>query len=184
MRDQKHLRPTKLLWVDLEMTGLDPDQYRIVEIAAKITDFEFRPLAEYAAVIYQPDEVLEQATAWNKEHHGGPDGLYARVRSEGKPEAVVMQDLVKLIHDSFGDEPAVMAGNSIHQDRRFIRKWWPEVDGLLHYRMLDVSSWKVVMSGKYGLEFVKKEDHRALGDIDESIAELHYYLSWFAEHNL
>ena len=182
MTDLKHLRPTKLLWVDLEMTGLEPRHYRIVEVAAKITDFDLQPIAEYGAVIYQPDAILEQATAWNKEHHGGPGGLYERVRSEGKPEAVVIQDIVRLIHDYFGDEPAIMAGNSIHQDRRFIREWWPEVDGLLHYRMLDVSSWKVVMNGKYGLEFVKREDHRALGDVDESIAELEYYLNWFAGH--
>ncbi|HSW90953.1 MAG TPA: exonuclease domain-containing protein, partial [Candidatus Saccharimonadales bacterium] len=100
----------------------------------------------------------------------------------GKPESIVVDELTDLIHDQFASEPAVLAGNSIHQDRRFIRQWWPEVEALLHYRMFDVSSFKVWMQGKYGLEFEKKETHRALDDIDESIAELQYYLEWFRKN--
>jgi len=179
MIDLKHMRPTKLLWVDLEMTGLDPEQYVIVEVAAKVTDFNFRPLGEYSAVIHQPDDVLDNATEWNKEHHGGPAGLYVRSRQSQITEHEAVQGLIQLISGTFGEEPATLAGNSIHQDRRFIRKWWPEVEALLHYRMLDVSSWKVVMRGKFDVQFVTQENHRADDDIQESINELKFYLDWF-----
>lgn len=182
MIDLKHIRPTKLLWVDLEMTGLDPEQYVIVEVAAKVTDFNFKPLGEYSAVIHQPDDVLDNATDWNKEHHGGPDGLYVRSRQSQVSEHEAIQGLIQLISGTFGEEPATLAGNSIHQDRRFIRKWWPEVEALLHYRMLDVSSFKVWMQGKYGLDFVKQENHLADDDIQESMSELKYYLDWFGRH--
>ena len=74
-------------------------------------------------------------------------------------------------------EPALLAGNSIHMDRQFIRHWWPNVEKRLHYRMLDVSAWKVVMIGKYGIEYEKLEKHRALDDIRESIDELEFYLT-------
>ena len=183
MIDIKHMRPTKLLWVDLEMTGLDPEQHVIVEVAAKITDFDFKPFGEYTAVIHQPDDVLDHATAWNKEHHGGADGLYARSRASTVSERDAIQALVKLIKETFGEELAVLAGNSIHQDRRFIRAWWPEVEALLHYRMLDVSSWKVWMQGKYGLEFEKRESHLADDDIQVSITELQFYLDWFRQQH-
>jgi oligoribonuclease len=76
----------------------------------------------------------------------------------------------------FGDEPAVLAGNSIHNDRIFIKKWWPEVEALLHYRMLDVTTLKIIMQGKYGYEFEKNDAHRAFDDIQASIAELQHYL--------
>ncbi len=80
------------------------------------------------------------------------------------------------ISAQFGSELAVLAGNSIHNDRNFIKRWWPEVDKLLHYRMLDVSSYKILMQAKYGVEFHKKDVHRATADIQASIAELQYYL--------
>ena len=94
----------------------------------------------------------------------------------------MVRELAEFIKANFGDEPAVLAGNSIHNDRRFIKKWWPEVDGLLHYRMLDVSSWKLVLQGKYGVPFEKQETHRAAADIRESIAELQFYLAWLQDH--
>lgn len=182
MTDIKHLRPTKLLWVDLEMTGLDPATQHIIEIAAKVTDFDFTELASYEALIRQPEEVFEQATEWNKQNHGIPGGLFDRAREQGKPEEQVVGELVELVRGQFGAEPAVLAGNSIHQDRRFIRQWWPDVEKLLHYRMLDVSSLKIYMQGKYGLDFAKQESHRALGDIEESIAEWQFYMDWLLGH--
>ncbi len=183
MADLKHLKPTKLLWVDLEMTGLDPATHRIVEAAAFITDFSFNkiPGSEFHAVVFQPDEVLEGASDFAKQQDAA-NGLRDQVRLEGRPEAEVQRALAALIREHFGDEPATLAGNSIQQDRRFIRTWWPDVEARLHYRMLDVSSWKVYMQGRFGLEFQKKETHRALDDINESIAEFKYYLDWFAEH--
>lgn len=183
MVDLKHMRSTKLLWLDLEMTGLDPEVHRIVEVGAVITDFSFHKLpgSEYQAVVSQSEEVLAQASEVAKQMDA-QNGLHDQVRHHGKSESAVQHELAAIIREQFGDEPAVLAGNTIHQDRRFIRKWWPEVEALLHYRMLDVSAWKVYMNGKYGLEFSKQENHRALGDVDESIAELEYYLSWFAQH--
>jgi oligoribonuclease len=174
----KNAVPTKLLWVDLEMTGLDSQNDVILEIAAEVTDFNFQTLANYEAVINHPDDVLEKANEWAKEQHE-KSGLTERVRNEGRPEQDVVHELVGFIQAQFGGEPAILAGNSIHNDRNFIKRWWPEVDELLHYRMLDVSAWKVLMQAKYGLNFEKKEVHRAFDDIQASIAELQYYLEWF-----
>ena len=180
MEISKHAASTKLLWVDLEMTGLDPEVHVITEIGLEITDWNFNTLATYEAIIFQPDDVLAKANEFTMEHDGA-NGFFEKIRSQGRPEQDVMREVAELIRAQFGDEPALLAGNSIHQDRRFIRKWWPQVDGLLHYRMLDVSSWKVVMQGKYGVGFEKQEQHRALTDIRESIAELQFYLEWLKD---
>lgn len=176
--NDKNAVPTKLLWVDLEMTGLDVQNDVILEIAAEVTDMDFKTLASYEAVIHQPDEVLERANDWAKQQHA-KSGLTERVRGEGRPEQEVVHELADFIKAQFGDESAVLAGNSIHNDRNFIKRWWPDVDALLHYRMLDVSAWKVLMQGKYGVVFEKKEVHRAFDDIQASIAELQHYLEWF-----
>lgn len=173
----KRAKPTKLLWVDLEMTGLDSSHDVILEVAALITDFDFNRLASYEAVIAQPEAVLTTMNEWSQVQHT-ESGLITKIRQAGRPEADVQAELAQLITQQFAGEPAVLAGNSIHQDRKFIAQWWPQVEQLLHYRMLDVSAWKLVMESKYNLEFTKKETHRALGDIEESIAELQYYLKW------
>lgn len=178
--DKKAL-PTKLLWVDLEMTGLDPQTHVIIEVAAEVTDFNFVTLGSYEALISQPEEKLTGMNEWAQAQHDS-SGLTEQVRRQGKPEKQVVDELVTLIKDKFGDEPAILAGNSIHNDRLFIRQWWPEVDALLHYRMLDVSSWKVYMQGRYNVEFPKKDTHLAYDDIQASIAELQYYLEWFKDN--
>lgn len=169
---------TKLLWVDLEMTGLDPEQHVIIEVAVEVTDFSLKTLASYEALIAQPEEVLAKSHAWAANQHT-VSGLFDRLRREGRPETEVVHELVGFIKAQFGDEPAVLSGNSIHNDRTFIKKWWPEVDELLHYRMLDVSSWKIFMQGRYGVKFEKNETHRAFDDIQASIAELQHYVDWF-----
>lgn len=183
MVDQKHLKPTKLLWVDLEMTGLNPEVHRIVEVGAFVTDFSFTrlPDSDFHALVAQPEEVLAAASEVAKQMDAA-NGLYDQLRAHGRPEVEVQQELATLIRKHFDGAPAVLAGNSIHQDRRFIRQWWPEVEKLLHYRMLDVSSFKIYMQGRYGLDFQKRETHRALDDIEESIAELRFYLEWLAQH--
>lgn len=171
--------PTKLLWVDLEMTGLDTSKDVILEIAAEVTDFDFKTLASYEAVIKHHDDVLENMNDWSKTQHG-ISGLTERVKTEGRDEKEVIHELIGFIRAQFGDEPAVLAGNSIHNDRAFIQHHWPEVEGVLHYRMLDVSSFKILMQTKYGIEFKKKEVHRAFDDIQASIAELQHYLRGFS----
>ncbi len=177
----KTAKPTKLLWVDLEMTGLDTQEHVIVEVAAEVTDFNFKTLASYEAVIFQSDAVLERAHPWAAQQHAS-SGLLERIRTEGRPESDVVHELCGFINAQFGDEPAILAGNSIHNDRDFIKRWWPEVNDLLHYRMIDVTSLKILMQGKYNVDFDKKEVHRAFDDIQASIAELQSYLEWFKGH--
>lgn len=170
-------KPTKLLWVDLEMTGLDVTRDRILEIACEVTDFDFKTLASYEAVIRQSDSVMSTMNDWSKKQHK-ISGLTDRIEKNGRPEKEVIHELVGFIKAQFGSEPAILAGNSIHNDRNFIKQWWPEVESLLHYRMCDVSSLKIIMNCKYNTEFNKKEVHRAFDDIQASIAELQYYLDF------
>lgn len=174
MEIKKDRIPTKLLWVDLEMTGLDTEKDTIIEVACEVTDFNFKTLASYEAVIRQSDEALENMNEWSKVQHQA-SGLTERIKKEGRPEKEVVHELVGFIKAQFGDEPAILAGNSIHNDRLFIRRYWPEVEQLLHYRMLDVTSLKILMQAKYKVNFAKKEVHRAFDDIQASIAELQYY---------
>lgn len=181
----KHVVPTKLLWVDLEMTGLDPDKDVILEVAAEVTDFDFKTLANYEARIKQPRDLVVdrmQKNIWWKDFPENRDEFVNKLDSDqAKPSEQVEKELIELVEQQFGTEPAVLAGNSIHNDRNFIRTQWPQLDLKLHYRMLDVSAWKVFMQGKYGVKFEKKEVHRAFDDIQASIAELQHYLEWFKE---
>jgi oligoribonuclease len=188
MIDKKPLKaqvPTKLLWVDLEMTGLDAEQDVILEIAAEITDFNMVTLASYEARVRQPKSVVVdrmQKNVWWADYPANRDDFVQKL-DQGKPSEQVEQELIELLQTHFGDEPAVLAGNSIHNDRNFIKQWWPTFDLKLHYRMLDVSSWKVFMQGSYGVEYEKTNVHRAFDDIQASIAELQYYLEWFKRAN-
>lgn len=170
----------KLIWIDLEMTGLDVEKEVIIEAAVIIADYNFKIFDEYETVIKQPQSYLDNMDDWNKKHHK-ESGLLARIPQGKSPEAVE-DDLIRLIKKHWpGDLPKgsrpVLAGNSIMQDRLFINKYFPRVNALLHYRMLDVTSWKIVMNTKYGVRYEKKNSHRALDDIRESIAELKHYIS-------
>jgi oligoribonuclease len=160
------------------MTGLNVASDRIIEVACEVTDFDFKTLASYEALIRQTDDVLDNMNDWSKVQHAA-SGLTDRIKKEGRDEKTVVHELVGFIKAQFGPEPAVLAGNSIHNDRDFIKKHWPEVEELLHYRMLDVSSLKIIMQSKYNIKFAKKEVHRAFDDIQASIAELQYYIESF-----
>ena len=180
----KNTPPTKFLWIDLEMTGLIPEKDVILEVAAEITDAQLETLESYEAHVHHNRELVlkrMQENSWWKDFPENRDDFVSGL-SKGKPLEAVEKELIALVEHHFANEPAVLAGNSIHSDRDFIKKWMPELDLRLHYRMLDVTSWKVVMQSMYGVEFEKPEVHRAYEDIQASIAELQYYQQWFKEH--
>jgi oligoribonuclease len=177
-------KPTKFLWVDLEMTGLVPDKDVILEVAAEITDAGLETLDSYEATIQHPRELVMQRMQENSWWQDFPENRddFLKNLSKSKSLAAVEKELVSFVDHHFGSEPAMLAGNSIHSDRAFIKQWMPELELRLHYRMLDVTSWKTVMETMYDVEFEKPEVHRAFEDIQASIAELQYYLEWFKNH--
>jgi oligoribonuclease len=164
---------TKLLWIDMEMTGLDVNREVILEVAAIVTDLDLMEGETYETVVRQPQSYLDAMDDWNTKHHG-ESGLVARVPGGRDPQQVE-DDLIRLVETHFTERP-IIAGNSIAQDRSFIDRHMPRLAAKLHYRMLDVTSWKIVMGGRFGLEYPKAESHRALDDIRESIGELRFYL--------
>lgn len=172
--------PDVLVWLDMEMTGLDPERERVIEVAMILTDGQLGEIATGPElVIHQPDEILAAMDDWNKSHHGA-SGLTDRVRASTIDEAAAQAQLVAFIdaHVPAKERP-VLAGNSIHQDRRFVRRYMPALDRRLHYRMVDVSTVKELARRWYpaivAKQPAKKETHRALDDIRESIDELRFY---------
>jgi oligoribonuclease len=169
-----------LVWLDMEMTGLEPDRERIIEVATILTDGHLVELAVGPElVIHQSDELLAAMDDWNKRHHGA-SGLIERVRTSPIADADAEALTLAFINAHVGakDRP-VLAGNSIHQDRRFIRRYMPALDARLHYRMVDVSTIKELARRWYPDVVAKRpsknETHRALDDIRESIEELRFY---------
>lgn len=165
---------TKMLWLDMEMTGLDVEKEVPIEVAAIVCDLEFRELETFHAVIKQPQEFLDRMDNWNKEHHGA-SGLTAAIPN-GRDPALVERDLTQFVDRHFQGESVILCGNSIGQDRLFINKYFPTLAKRMHYRMLDVTSWKVIFQSLYKVKFEKKNTHRAIDDIRESIGELRFYM--------
>ena len=172
--------PENLIWIDLEMTGLDPMEDRIIEIATLVTDKNLKVLEEGPSLaINQSDEMLKGMDEWCTTQHGR-SGLTDRVKnssiSEATAEAVTIAFLDKYVPQ--GRSP--MCGNSICQDRRFLARWMPELEEFFHYRNLDVSSLKE-LAIRWAPElcegFSKESSHLAMNDIKDSIAELKYYRS-------
>ena len=169
-------KKASLLWVDLEMTGLSPTEDRILEVAAIATDWEMNEIATYTAVVKVDDALIKERMVgefWEK-NKASYDALVAQ-NADGRPSADVEKELLKFVEENFGDT-VYLAGNSIHQDRRFIENEWPELNAKLHYRMLDVSAWKIYFENARGDRFIKPDNHRALDDIRGSMEELKWYL--------
>ena len=162
------------------MTGLDHVEDRILEVAAIATDWDFNELAVYEAVKKVGPNLVEDRMQVSRDFwDANPQVRDALVTQNlnGKNGRIVENELLKFLDEHFeADTRIILAGNSIHQDRKFIANEWSRLDARLHYRMLDVSAWKVVFEGKYKKRFNKPETHRALADIRGSIEELKYYL--------
>ena len=158
------------------MTGLDPMADRIVEAGVIVTDKFLEPVFEWETAVKQSEEVLDGMNDWCKHHHA-ESGLLERI-PDGISEEQLDERLAEIVLTHFKKKnPVVICGNSIAQDRKFIDRYLPKFAERLHYRMLDVSSFKIVFREMLGREFKKQNTHRALDDIRESIAELKYYMT-------
>lgn len=168
----------KLLWIDLEMTGLDPEKDKILEVAAIATNMSFKEVGRYEAVVKVSEALMKKRMVgefWEK-NSGTRDELMEQ-NKDGKPVSEVEKELLEFVRKNFGDT-VYLAGNSIHQDRKFIEREMPELNKKLHYRMLDVSAWKIYFENAKGRKFLKRDKHRALDDIEGSIEELQWYLTF------
>src|ERR1041384_672551 len=167
-----------LIWIDMEMTGLQPDSDRIIEIALLVTNSDLEVVAEGPVlVVHQPDAVLEAMDSWNKGTHK-KSGLIEKVRASRLAEAEAERAALALIEQHVPATNSPMCGNSICQDRRFLARWMPRLEAHFHYRNLDVSTLKeLVRRWKPELlkGFSKEGKHEALADILESIEELKFY---------
>jgi oligoribonuclease len=171
-----------LIWLDMEMTGLEPDTDRIIEVAVVVTDMHLNIIAEGPVfAIHQSDETLDKMDAWNKGTHGR-SGLIERVKASSVTEEQAATELIAFLKQYVPAGKSPMCGNSICQDRRFMARGMPKLEAFFHYRNLDVSTlkelckrWKPeIVSG-----FKKHQKHTALADIIESIEELRYYREHF-----
>jgi len=167
-----------LVWTDLEMTGLDPDRDRVIEIAIVVTDSQLNTLAEAPVlVVHQPDTVLDTMDTWNKSTHAR-SGLIDKVKASVLNESAVEDQLLAFLALHVPGKTSPMCGNSICQDRRFLARHMPRLEAYFHYRNLDVSTVKE-LARRWKPEIVKglvkQGKHEALADIYESIEELKYY---------
>jgi oligoribonuclease len=167
-----------LIWIDMEMTGLNPDNDRIIEVALVVTDSGLNTVAQAPVwVVHQGDVALDGMDSWNKNTHG-KSGLIAKVRASALTDAAVEADALAFLREHVPAKVSPMCGNSICQDRRFLARWMPALEDWFHYRNLDVSTlkelcrrWKPdLMKG-----IPKEGKHEALADVYESIMELRYY---------
>lgn len=173
---------SSLIWIDMEMSGLDPDLNKVLEVALVVTDAQLNIVAEAPVlVVHQPDSVLDSMDSWNTSTHGR-SGLTDRVRASTLSEAQVETTMIDFLSAYVPASTSPMCGNSVHQDRRFLARHMPRLEAYFLYRNLDVSTLKELarrwrpelLSG-----FVKAGKHEALADIHESIAELRYYREHF-----
>ena len=173
---------SNLIWIDLEMTGLDVDNDQIIEIATIVTDKHLNILAQGPLlVIHQSDETLAAMDEWNQKHHG-KSGLIERVKASSITAQEAEQQTIEFLKQWVSSAKSPMCGNSICQDRRFLHRFMPKLEQFFHYRNLDVSTLKE-LARRWAPEvkkgFKKKREHIALGDIIESIDELKHYREHF-----
>lgn len=171
--------PSRLVWMDLEMTGLDPDRDVVIEMATLITDAELNIVAEGPEIVIQrAPELFETMDSWNREHHT-KSGLWQKVVTSTITEAEAEEKTLAFIKEHIKERESPLCGNSIWQDRRFIAKYMKKLDAYLHYRLIDVSTLKILgtmwYAGDLKQVIEKKSSHRALDDIRESIEELRRY---------
>ena len=171
-----------LLWIDMEMTGLNPDGDRIIEIAIIVTNSQLETVAEAPVlVVHQSDEILDGMDAWNKGTHGR-SGLIERIKASTLSEAQVEEQMLAFLSQHVPARTSPMCGNSICQDRRFLARWMPKLEAYFHYRNLDVSTLKELVKRwkpELAKGLTKHGKHEALADIQESIEELKYYREHF-----
>jgi oligoribonuclease len=171
-------RKDNLIWIDLEMTGLNPDEHRIIEVATVVTDKELTVLAEGPVLaIHQTDDVLGAMDEWNTRQHLN-SGLTERVRASRTTESEAERLTLEFLRQHVDQGASPICGNSICQDRRFLIRHMPELAAFFHYRNLDVSTLKILARlwlPEVGNRFEKKSVHLALADIHDSIRELRFY---------
>lgn len=178
------VRPNEfnLIWVDMEMTGLNPDSDRIIEVAVVVTDPQLNILAEGPVfAIHQPDEIMDGMDAWNKGTHGR-SGLIEKVKNSTVTESEAELALIEFLKKYVPNGKSPMCGNTICQDRRFMARGMPKLESFFHYRNLDVSTLKELCrrwKPELASGFKKHQKHTALADIIESIEELRYYREHF-----
>ena len=171
-----------LIWIDLEMTGLDPSRERIIEMATIVTNAQLEVVAEGPViVVHQPDSLLNAMDSWNTRQHGA-SGLVDRVRASAVSEREAEQATLAFLRQHVARGKSPMCGNSVHQDRRFLNLYMPDLEAFFHYRHLDVSTLKELASRwapDVAAGFKKESKHQARDDILESIEELKYYRDYF-----
>jgi oligoribonuclease len=173
---------SQLVWLDMEMTGLDPERERIIEMATIVTDSDLNVVAEGPVlVVRQPESLLAAMDDWNQRQHGA-SGLLERVRTVGVSEQEAEATTLAFLEQHVEKKRSPLCGNTIWQDRRFLTRYMPTLESYLHYRMIDVSSikelvqrWRPDLAAGYS----KRNEHTALADIRESIEELRYYREHF-----
>ncbi|MDR5868705.1 oligoribonuclease [Halomonas koreensis] len=181
-RDAQDPRTQRLVWIDLEMTGLDPNRERIIEVATLVTDADLNVVAEGPVIaVHQPDSLLEAMDDWNQKTHGA-SGLVERVKASAVDTAEAERLTLEFLNAHVAPGSSPMCGNSVHQDRRFLEREMPELLAFFHYRNLDVSTLKE-LAKRWNpgalVGFGKRNVHLAMDDIKESIAELAHYRQTF-----